>query len=348
MNPAFIESFIRDPHGTKKGTTMPNVLAKLPEGEKASTAAELTHFLLSLQKADFAPQAPDHVAAAAGHKLFHSRGCAACHAPRDESANEMPMANSVPLGPLEAKYSHASLVKFLRDPHAVRPSGRMPNMQLQGRDAERIAHFLLQKTRVPGGLRFTLYRGQVWEGLEGEGVTAERGGQVKDFNLASLGRVEQHTAIRYEGWMHVKAKARHHFHLKMNGGTLIVDGKTLIHEAPSDRRGVKDFEAAVELDAGPHAIEFTYFHTGRKAELLFEMDAAALSVSKEPLAAFAPPKVDAALASKGREHFTKLGCANCHDDLKLPKLPAPAFAKLDASRECAIRSGHSFKNHCQR
>ncbi len=348
LNPAFIETFIRDPHGTKKGTTMPDVLAKLPEAEKASTAAELTHFLLSLQKPDFAPQAPDHVAAAAGHKLFHSRGCAACHAPRDESANELAMANSVPLGPLEAKYSHASLVKFLRDPHAVRPSGRMPNMQLQGRDAERIGHFLMQKTRVPGGLRFTLYRGQVWEGLEGENVTAERGGQVADFALSSLGKVEQHTAIRYEGWLNVKAKGTHKFFLKMNGGSLMVDGKMLVQEAPSDRRDVKDFTATLELEAGPHAIELIYFHTGRKPELTFEMEApqfprgqiptAMLSVSKEQLAEFASTKVNAALAVRGREQFGKLGCANCHDDLKLPRLSAPAFATLDATRGCLADS----------
>ncbi len=347
VNPAFIESFIRAPHGTKPGTTMPDVLAKLPEAEKATVAKEITQFLLSLKKPDFAPQAPDHVAAALGHTLFHSRGCAACHAPRDAKADELEMTGSVPLGPLEAKYSHGSLVKFLRDPHAVRPSGRMPNMQLQGRDAERIAHFLLQKTRVPGALRFTLYRGQVWEGLKGEDVKAERGGQVADLNLASLGRVEQHTAVTYEGWLNVRTKGKHQFFLTMNGGSLMVDGKTLIEEAPSDRRGVKSFEASVELDAGPHAIEFTYFHTGRKAELAFELQtpqtprgsvpSEMLSVTKEPIVAFESPKVDATLANKGREHFTKLGCANCHDDLKLPTLPAPALAKLDASRDCVMR-----------
>jgi hypothetical protein len=134
----------------------------------------------------------------------------------------------------------------------------------------------------------------------------------------------------------------------MNGGSLVVDGKTLVQEAPSDRRGVKNFTAAVELDAGPHAIELTYFHTGRKAELVFEMAApqfprgpvpsAMLSVSKEPRDAFASPKVDAALAARGRDHFSKLGCANCHDDLKLPRLAAPDFARLDANRGCLTDS----------
>ena len=344
VSPAFIEDFVRDPHGTKPGTTMPDALARLGADEKAAVARALTHFLLSLKAPDFAPQAPDLVAAKSGHRLFQSRGCAACHAPRDERAAELPMANSVPLGALEGKYSHASLVKFLREPHTSRPSGRMPDMRLQGRDAENIAHFLLQKARVPGALRFTLYRGQVWEGLDGDEVTAERGGQVADFALTSLGRVEQHTAVRYEGWLNVAAKGTHQFFLTMNGGSLVVDGKTLVQEAPSDRRGVKSFTAAVELAAGPHAMEFTYFHTGRQANLKFEMEApqsprgpvpaAMLSVFKEPVAPFAPLKVDATLAARGREYFGKLGCANCHDDLNVPGLAAPAFAKLDATRGC--------------
>jgi ATP-dependent DNA ligase len=90
VHPAFIENFIRDPHKTKPGTTMPDVLARLSPAEKERTATELTHFLLSLKSPAFAPQTADHVAAAEGHRLFHSRGCAACHAPRDEQAEELP------------------------------------------------------------------------------------------------------------------------------------------------------------------------------------------------------------------------------------------------------------------
>ena len=344
MHPAFLEAFIGDPHGIKPGTTMPDAMATLGAEEKPRAAQALTHFLLSRKAPDFAPQAPDLVAAKSGHRLFQSRGCAACHAPRDEQAAELPMANSVPLGALDGKYSHRSLVEFLRQPHASRPSGRMPDMRLQGRDAESIAHFLLQKTRVPGALRYTLYRGQVWEGLEGDGVAAARGGQVEDFALSSLGRVERHTAVRYEGWLNVAAHGTHKFFLTMNGGSLVVDGQTLVQQPPSDRRGVKDFTAAVELAAGPHAMEFTYFHTGREPKLTFEMQgpqlargpvlAAMLSAFKEPVAPFVPLKVDTTLAQRGREYFGKLGCANCHDDLKVPGLVAPAFAKIDAARGC--------------
>lgn len=352
-NPAFVKAFIRDPHGTKPGTTMPDVLARLPAAERAVAARELTHFLLSLKPSDFAPQAPDPVAAAAGHRLFQARGCAACHAPRDEQAAELPSTNAVPLGPLEQKYSHASLVTFLRAPLASRPSGRMPDLRLEGRDAERIAHFLLQNTRVPGGLRYTLYRGDVWGGLQGENVAAERGGQVADFALASLGRVDQHSAVRYEGWLNVAAAGRHRFFLTMNGGTLVVDGTKVVEEAPSDQRGVKRFEAALDLAAGPHAIELLYFHTGRQAEFVFELEspqlprgpvpAGLLSVSREPVAPFAPPPVEAALAARGRERFSALGCANCHDDLKIPGRAAPAWPTLDPARGClADQAGPRF------
>ncbi len=101
----------------------------------------------------------------------------------------------------------------------------MPDMRLQGRDAEQIAHFLLQKTRVPGALRYTLYRGQVWEGLEGEAVVAERGGQGGDFALSSLGRVEQHTAVRYEGWLKVEIAGTYRFFVTLNGGSLEIVAK---------------------------------------------------------------------------------------------------------------------------
>ena len=352
LRPAFVERFIRDPHGTKPGTTMPDMMASLPAADRDTAARELMHYLLSLKPPSCTPSPPDHVAAAQGHRLFHSRGCAACHAPRDEQGNETAMTGSVPLGPLEEKYSQTSLVAFLRDPHAVRPSGRMPNPQLAGRDAERIAHFLLRKTQVPGALRYTLHRGQVWEGLDGENVTAERGGHAPDFSLTSLGRVDHHSAVRYEGWLRVAAAGTHRFFITMNGGSLKLNGRTLVEEAPSDRRGVMKFEAAVELNAGPQELEFVYFHTGRKPELVLEMEAPGrprgpippdmLSVTKEPAAPAAPWQTDEALAARGRERFASLGCANCHSDVGVQGRPAMPLAALNASGGCLSDSAGAW------
>ncbi len=344
VNPKYLEAFIGDPHGTKPGTTMPDVLSQLGAEEKRPAAAALTHFLLSLRKSDFVLQPPDAVAAQHGKRLFHARGCAACHSPRDDQGTELLAKTSASLGALEKKYSFKSLVEFLRQPHASRPSGRMPDLRLSGQEIERIAHYLLQETRVPGALGYTLYRGQVWEGLESDKVTAERAGHVKDFDLESLGKPQHHTAIKYEGWMNIAHQGRHTFFLKMNGGSLSVDGRQIIQQEPSDRRGVKQLEGAAELDAGWHSIQLTYFHTGREPKFSCELagpqlvrgpiPSALLSVSKEKIPAFEPLQVDAELAARGREQFGKLGCANCHDDLRIPAKASTAFAKLDASRGC--------------
>ncbi len=345
-NPGWVEAFIANPHGTKPGTTMPDLLGHLGAEEKQRTATALTHFLLSLKKNDFALQPPDAVAAGLGKTLFHSRGCAACHSPRDEKGAELLPKNSVPLGALEKKYSFKSLVDFLRQPHASRPSGRMPDMQLAAKDVERIAHFLLKNTRVPGALGYTFYRGDVWEGLESEAVTAERSGHVSDFALESLGmgKLPHHTAIKYDGWVNIADAGRHTFFLTMNGGSLLVDGKQIIQQEPSDRRGVKELEGSAELATGWRKIQLTYFHTGREAKFSCELEgpqlkrgpipSARLSISDEPIAPFEPLKVDAEFAARGREQFGKLGCANCHDDLKVPATPGLAWAKLDATRGC--------------
>ncbi len=344
VNPEFLESFIRDPHGNRTGLTMPDVLSPLVAEKKKQTATELTHFLLSLKPNDFELQAPDAVAAQHGKRLFHSRGCAACHSPRDDQGTELLAKESAALGVLDRKYSFKSLVEFLRRPHATRPSGRMPDLRLSGREIERIAHYLLQNTRVPGQLNYTLYRGDVWEGLASDKVTAERAGHVKDFDLESLGKPQHHTAIRYEGWMNLANPGRYTFFLKMNGGSLVVDGKPLVQQEPSDRRGVKQLEGAAELDAGLHAIQLTYFHTGREPKFSCELEgpqferrpipSAMLSVAREPIPTFEPLRVDAGLAARGREHFGKLGCANCHDDLKVPVQTSVPFARLDPTRGC--------------
>jgi mono/diheme cytochrome c family protein len=344
VNPSYLESFILNPHATKPGTTMPDVLASLGTAERKPAAVELTHYLLSLKPNDFSLQPPDAVAAQHGKQLFHSRGCAQCHSPRDDKGTELLAKTSVPLGALDRKYSFKSLVEFLRQPHVSRPSGRMPDLRLPGRELERIAHYLLQDTRVPGNLNYTLYRGDVWEGLASDKVTAERAGQVKDFDPAHFGKLPQHTALVYEGWLKVEIAGTYRFFLTLNGGSLEIGGRTVAKEAPSDRRGVKSLEAVVELDGEPQPLRFTYFHTGREARLKLEVEgpglpkgpipADMLSVSKEPIPAFEPLKVDAALAARGRERFGQLGCASCHDDLKVAAKPSLALAKLDASRGC--------------
>ena len=344
VNPNYLAAFIRNPHETKPGTTMPDVMTQLSAEEKGKVATSLTHFLLSLKQNDFSLEAPDAVAAKHGERLFHSRGCAACHSPRDANGTELLPKTSAPLGALEKKYSFKSLVDFLRQPHASRPSGRMPDLRLSGQDLERIAYYLLRDTRVPGNLDYTLYRGDVWEGLGSDNVRAERAGLVNDFAAESLGKLQHHSALKFEGWLNIALAGRYTFFLQANGGSLLVDGKELIQQEPSDRRGVKKLEGAAELAAGWRKIQLVYFQTGYEPTFSLEMEgpdfarqpipSSMLSIFNEPIPAFEPVKVDSELAARGREQFGKLRCANCHDDLQIPANSATAFAKLDPSRGC--------------
>jgi cytochrome c553 len=347
VNPDYLRAFIAAPHEVKPGTLMPDVMGDRSEAERLEVAETITHFLVSLNNGEeFELQVPDAVAAERGERLFHAVGCVACHSPRDPAGVELLAETSVPLGALEKKYSHKSLREFLQRPHAVRPSGRMPDLRLPGNQLDDIAHYLLRNTRVPGHLAFTQWRGKVWEGLQGD-VEKERAGQVDDFDLEKLGNVHHHSAIRYDGFLRINTAGNYTFHMTLNGGSLRMNGQTVVDLAPSDHRGTKALEAEAQLKAGWNAIELTYFHTGREAVLQFEMEgpgfprqaipADMLATSDQQIPVLRPLQSDPVLAAKGKLHFASLGCAQCHDDIPFPRkdyAPMAAMASLDPAKGC--------------
>ena len=183
LDKAWVTRFITAPQAVKPGTTMPDVLAGLPENERAETARALTEFLMSQQrnlpeiKAGGASPVPQQFWTLGdplnGQKLFHRIGCVACHHPDasyetvatkptpldqlldqldpDEIkelglASAMRRVDSVPLPDLADKYSFQSLTHFLIDPHRNRPSGRMPQLKLNVVQAADIATWLMQST----------------------------------------------------------------------------------------------------------------------------------------------------------------------------------------------------------
>ncbi|MDB6154496.1 MAG: cytochrome c1 [Chthoniobacteraceae bacterium] len=141
VNAAHLQRFIAGPSDVKPGTTMPDVLAYLPDAERADAAKALAHFLSSLGK-PAASAVPAAEAVERGRKLYHSVGCVACHSP------EKALSGSVPLGPVAEKYTLASLAAFLQDPLAARPSGRMPDCHLEHFEAEDIASYLLREQKA--------------------------------------------------------------------------------------------------------------------------------------------------------------------------------------------------------
>ncbi|MBX3744931.1 MAG: c-type cytochrome [Verrucomicrobiae bacterium] len=144
VNAAHLRQFLASPSGVKPGTTMPDVLAHLPEPERDDAANALAHFLATLGRPEKSGL-PEPEAVERGAKLYHAVGCVACHSP------ESNLSGSVPLGPLAEKYTVASLAGFLERPLDVRPGGRMPDCRLERREAADIASYLLrgQKALLP-------------------------------------------------------------------------------------------------------------------------------------------------------------------------------------------------------
>lgn len=143
VDPQYISRFLSKPHAVKPDTQMPDLLAALEPKERDEVATALTHYIMSLGSARPDPVEIADDARSRGRELFHSVGCVACHSPRDEQDRELLPENSVSLAGLN-KYGIESLVEFLKDPHAARPAGRMPNMQLSHWEAIDLAAYLLQ------------------------------------------------------------------------------------------------------------------------------------------------------------------------------------------------------------
>ena len=153
LEPLDVELFIRNPRFLKNGTLMPSLFAG-PDRDLEEIVA-LKHYVLSLESPDEnEPKAPavglPEGDLKAGQRLFHRIGCVACHAPAndfrpdhiDEGVElELVGLPSVPLD-LADRYPLEALTRFLLDPSAHRPAGRMPDMKLSAQEAADLAVYL--------------------------------------------------------------------------------------------------------------------------------------------------------------------------------------------------------------
>ena len=144
VQPDHLRRFVADPGGTEPGTTMPDLLRDLDDDARGTAAAALADYVRSFAApAANAPVEPvDPAAAARGRQLFHTIGCAMCHAPRDEAGAERAIEDAVPMAPLADKYTLPALRAFLLAPHVARPAGRMPDLGLNASEAHDLANYL--------------------------------------------------------------------------------------------------------------------------------------------------------------------------------------------------------------
>ena len=348
--PEYLLKYLVDPHGTKPGTLMPDLLEAFSPAERQAAALALTNFLVSTGTV---PQlSADLQASQRGQKLFKEVGCLACHAAHDDPKTFSKTV--VPLGDLTEKYSIASLAAFLQDPHKARPAGRMPNLIQENKEAIDLASYLIgnveYKPRNPN-LRFSAYHGSWNKVPKFEDLKPVKQGETAGFDLAPAGR-NNDFGMRFEGFLKIENDGDYTFHLGSDDGSLLfIDGKKV-----ADSDGVHPHtvhSGTARLTKGLHPFRVDYTQGGGEATLTLEYEGAglprqdinhALSLTEKGPDA-KPAKEEGPSSSirpwwrRGARFFTSLGCANCHQ-LKHNGEPlkslviAPDLKQLKAGQGC--------------
>lgn len=335
-----LKAFIAKPQSVKPGTAMPHLLTG---DDAASNAEALAQFLTHGKSPLEAPVSSSAVSR--GETLFHSVGCAACHGDLRKPADERP-AFAMPLGPLDQKYTVGSLVEFLKDPHAVRPSGRMPSLNLDDKEARDVASFLLKDIDVEPRMMVDYFEGG-WQKLpDFDQLTAKSTTPATDFDV-TVAPKNDGFALRFRGFVHIPTDGEYQFWLGSDDGSrLLIDGMEIVNVDGVHPHSVKDANA--NLTAGPHAFVVEYFENGGEESLSAEI--AGPELNRQPLAALVsndkqPPSQNSSIAvnpelvKSGQRLFTSLGCASCHEfgkpgsEEQLPS-QVPSFAKLDPTKGC--------------
>ena len=357
VRPEWYTKFLTDPQAAKPGTTMPNIFAGWEPAERDAAVQALAHFMASTGTP--IEQGSNREAAQRGKDLYHQVGCTVCHAPRDESA-VVPYATTIPLGKIEKKYVIASLIEFLKNPHAARPSGRMPSMPLNDQQFTDIANYLLGeevgKNSSPSlpktpNMTFKVYKGD-WANLpDFDKLKPEREGESRGLDL-TVSKQTNNFAVRFEGVLRIERDGGYNFRVGSDDGSaLYIDGKKV-----ADADGVhphQSGEGRATLAKGFHPIRVDYFQGGGEWTLEADIEGPGIPrqpihkfVSQTPESAVAPEPekkpegfvINEELVAKGRTLFSQVGCAACHEmksgGEQLTSPPAKAFAALDPSKGC--------------
>lgn len=365
LSSAWTRTWLLDPLKEKPGTAMPSVLHGVPESERPAVAAALTQYLASLNGTNGpVGLGADPTRVEKGRRLFHSVGCVACHAPETAPAEGAPdalkraQAEAVPLGDLARKYHAGDLARFLVDPTAHRPGGRMPALNLSASEAEDLAIYLVRDQlaaldsadRGPkrtSGLKYELFEGdgsRLDDFLKGNpkstGVAA-----TPDIGMPHPGN---NWAVRYSGFLEIAEEGDHRFWIRSDDGSrVVIDGKPVV-----DNDGVhpaSEKSGKIALKPGLHSIEVSFFQGGGETE--FSLRWARPGQKREPIPAQVLshdgrpllPVGDTGLAydpvqfAEGRRHFAALNCVACHA-VTDPAGPLPAAKPAKPLAELAGKS----------
>lgn len=136
LKPGWIYAWLADPQAFRHEVVMPQLFANNPAGDAQRYA--LATYLGAASSADEKyPVANSAEQASAGKKLFERVGCAVCHEKQGDRPARATLAN------LSQKTTPEQLARFLQDPLAIDPSGRMPHMFLTEEESQDLAQYLL-------------------------------------------------------------------------------------------------------------------------------------------------------------------------------------------------------------
>lgn len=354
IHPGWLATYLADPHASKPGTKMPDMLSHLDDAERVATAEDIAAFLLAdVQSQAVSP--PNWFDAIAGLQLFNRVGCAACH---DPAGAERSLTTSVPLSGLATKYTSSGLTTFLKNPHAVRSAGRMPSLGLSDDEARILAAYLLlpDGTEIPSsGLSASIYDFDAnsfkrFDKLVKSSGGPKQVGPVRDFGVNSFGR-ETKFAIEFQATFEITDAGQYQFRIGSDDGSRIaVDGQQIA--IVDGTHPYETAEAGVQLDAGVHSAKIDFFQAGGGKELTVEWMkpgdsewtsfAEAISTSQFEDAETTLPETgtyvySSASSARGKTHFTKFGCANCHSAAGIEngsRLSAKPLAALQGGMGC--------------
>lgn len=288
----------------------------------------------------------------AGKFLYHTVGCVACHGAVDstppmkipggeeegEPAKFSPHSGlTAPLGDLAAKTTVEQLAAFLLDPLKVRPGGRMPSLNLTNNEATSIATYLLRIQKKEGGkqiapgIHFAYYPVKldqvpedvsnieaihtgVAEWIQREKVTGPQGVIPKD-------KPPQNFLLHFKGLLNIPKAGKYKFRfIGDDRYKVIINGKQVI---PSEGRSKQECE--IELSEGAQEIEAFSLQQKSQYDLRLEWNLPGNNRRQTvPAEAFSHRvetrvphgwtefKLDRKLVSRGRDLFTSMKCASCH------------------------------------
>jgi mono/diheme cytochrome c family protein len=344
----WIRAFIADPQKLKPGATMPQ-----PSLQPAEFDA-LAHYLVSLKRAK-----PLEAAGGAGpskaKEIFNRVGCAACHSPLDGP----PRPGSVPLPDLRAKFAGpVALAAFLLDPLTVRPSGRMPKLNLTPAEAMAIAsHFVGLAPRDPEnpaatatGLEFDVYDGGFTKIPDFDSLKPILTGNTSRIH-PGVTKKEESYAIRFRGYFDAPKDGVYTFYTHSDDGSVLRIGSLVVVNNDGIHGGT-EVSGSISLKAGRHAFSVGFIQGGGGAELKVSVEGPGMSKRELPATALTRPPAgeapvlresavaaaftpDPALVEKGRELFTAKRCATCHEGVPGQKpLEFKPLAQLKSAGGC--------------